>query len=281
MYSFLRRPLWIISHVLIAALIVVLISLGFWQRSRYFEERGEKDRIESAAAADPVPLDSVVQSNLGFSKVPDSALYRHVSVSGTYDTANEVVINNRSLDGSPGAWILTPLITDDGMAVAVVRGWIPLEMSSSKVPVPDAAPPTGRVTVAGLVQRTQVRESIGPIDPAEGKLSHLSRVDLARLESQLPYGLKPAWILLDSQNPLQSGQLPQKVSLQPNDPSQNFSYMMQWWIFAAIAIIGYPLVIRMVARNKESGGSVKRKRDRGDDEIPWAEGLGPDGRSTP
>ena len=33
-------------------------------------------------------------------------------------------------------------------------------------------------------------------------------------------------------------------------PSQNFAYMVQWWIFALIAMIGYPLILRRVARNR-------------------------------
>ncbi len=45
--------------------------------------------------------------------------------------------------------------------------------------------------------------------------------------------------------------LPDRVDLAvPSDPSQNFSYMMQWWLFAAIAAVGYLLMLRKVARSR-------------------------------
>ena len=38
MYDFLRRPAWIVSHLIVAALIVLAVVLGFWQVLRYREE---------------------------------------------------------------------------------------------------------------------------------------------------------------------------------------------------------------------------------------------------
>jgi hypothetical protein len=54
--------------------------------------------------------------------------------------------------------------------------------------------------------------------------------------------------------------------------------MMQWWIFALIALCGYPLVLRMVARNKLKGDQTPaddRESGRDPDEIPWAHGVEP------
>ena len=45
MYDFLRRPAWIVSHIVMASLIVLAVVLGFWQRSRYQEESARADRI--------------------------------------------------------------------------------------------------------------------------------------------------------------------------------------------------------------------------------------------
>lgn len=276
MYSFLRRPIWILSHVLIAVLVVVLISLGFWQRSRYYEEKEKGDRLEAAESAPPESLDDLVSSKDHPDSIPDSARYKRVEVSGTYDVANEVLVNNRSLDGAPGAWILTPLIQPDGTAVPVVRGWVPMSVAESDPPFKAAAPPVGRVDVLGNVQLTQERESFGPTDPADGKLTKLSRVDLKRFAKQLPYDIEPIYVVLDTQTPAQTGNYPALVSLVVSDPSQNFSYMIQWWVFAAIAAGGYPLVLRMVARSKDPNSPKRISVPKGE-EIPWAAGLGPDG----
>ncbi|HTO00945.1 MAG TPA: SURF1 family protein, partial [Microthrixaceae bacterium] len=278
MYSFLRRPIWILSHVLIAILVAVLISLGFWQRSRYYEEKDRSDRLAAAAVATPLALDKLVALDDVPNKVPDTVRYKRVEVSGTYDVAHEVVVNNRSLDGAPGAWVLTPLVQADGTAVGVVRGWIPLSVTESGPPYLKAAPPEGTVSVLGNVQLTQERESFGPSDPKTGTLTNLSRVDLKRFGQQLPYDLEPVYVLLDTQSPPQPSTYPALISLQEVDSSQNFSYMMQWWIFALIAAGGYPLVLRMVARSKDPNrpGRISVPKD---DEIPWAAGLGPDAQS--
>ena len=280
MYAFLRRPVWILSHVLIALLVVSLVGLGLWQRSRYLEERDEQQRLDTLATAEPVPYDEVLPSSeLPANGVPDSDRYRRVVVEGTYDGASELAILNRSRDGAPGAWVLTPLVQADGTAVPVLRGWIPYDPTADLVPpFPDSAPPEGTVRVTGNLQPTQERGAFGSTDEAEGTLRDLARVDLDRLQQQLPYDLEPAWVLLDGQDPQQPGGLPAVVELQTTDPSQNFSYMVQWWIFAAIALIGYPLVLRVVARNKAKGDQTPddAAEDDGDD-VPWASGVGPGG----
>ncbi len=279
MYDFLRRPVWILSHVLIALLVVVLIGLGLWQRSRYLEERDEQQRLETLARAEPVPYDEVLPaSDTPSTEFSDEDRYRRVVVEGTYDGAAEVAILNRSRDGAPGAWVLTPLVQADGTAVPVVRGWIPYDPTADNVaPFPDSAPPEGPVEVTGNLQPSQERGSFGSTDQGEGTLRELSRVDLDRLQQQLPYDLEPAWVLLDGQTPSQPDGVPAPVELQTTDPSQNFSYMVQWWIFAAIAAVGYPLVLRVVARNKAKGDQTPDDPDEDDDEIPWAPGLGPSG----
>lgn len=250
MYAFLRQPLWILSHVLIALLVVVLIGLGFWQRERWFEERERQQAIEQRGEQAPVAYESVVDPRLAPIDVDPSLRFTLVQMAGTFDVDAEVAVLNRSQGGRPGAWILTPLVRDDGVAVPVVRGWIPYDPFADSPPFLDATPPSGEVTVLGSIQPTQERGSFGATDRAEGELDALSRVDVARLAQQLPYELGPAWVLLQQQSPPQPTELPQLVSLAGEDPSQNFSYMMQWWIFAAIAVGGYPLVLRGVARHR-------------------------------
>jgi cytochrome oxidase assembly protein ShyY1 len=265
MYSFLRRPAWIVSHVLVAVLVVCLVGLGFWQRERYLTERDISDRLEEQAEGTPEPFDRVVPPSAGFDDVDDSLLYRRVELTGTFDTAGEVAVLNRSQGGAPGAWVLTPLVREGARAVAVVRGWIPYDPAGEEAPFPDSLPPEGPVTVTGNIQLTERRGSIGPVDRPDGRLDALARVDLERLAQQLDHGLAPVWVLLDGQEPPQPGPQPSQVVLQTQDPSQNFSYMMQWWIFALIAAGGYPLVLRAVGRGRSRGDQVPVEWD----DEPW------------
>lgn len=272
MYDFLRRPAWIISHVLIALLILAMIGLGFWQRQRWIDEKAKSDKLEALSTGTPVPLDDVVSAHTRPDAVGSAAEYRRVTVTGTYDGSAEVLIRNRTQGGAPGAWVLTPLVQADGTAVPVVRGWVPLDIHPPAPPFPGSEPPAGTVTVTGVVQRTQQRGLFGGTDPQSGRLRSLARVDLDRFAKQAGAPIEPVYVVLDSQAPPQphavgTTPLPQPVVLDLPTPSTNFSYMVQWWIFALIAIIGYPLVLRRVARNRARG-----------DETPVDEldGPGPD-----
>ncbi len=272
MYSFLRRPIWILSHVLIAALVCSMIGLGLWQRSRWIEEKDKTERLEEKARAEAVPLDDVVGIDDATGDVAESDRYTRVILEGTYDPAAEVAILNRSQGGAPGAWVLTPLVQADGTAVPIVRGWIPFDPAAEALPPFEGAePPEGQVTVTGNVQLTQERGSFGAEDAAEGTLSTMARVDLDRFEAQLPYALEPVWIVLDGQDPPQPDALPQPIEIVSSDSSQNFSYMVQWWIFALIALAGYPLVLRMVARGKAKQDQVPVDDD---ESVPTGVGEG-------
>jgi surfeit locus 1 family protein len=273
-FSFLRRPVWVLSHVLVVLLVLAMVGLGLWQRARYDEVSAQNERFAAQAAGAPVPIDEVVPPGvIGVGEVPDDVEFRRVSMSGTWDTANEVEIRSRSQGGAPGAWVLTPLVRPDGRAVPVVRGWIPLQVAADDPPFADAAPPTGPVTVTGVVQLTQERAGLGGVDPAEGRLADLARVDVARFARQQPGPVVPIYVLLDTQDPPQpvppegSG-LPETVRLELRSASTNFSYMVQWWIFAAIAAIGYPLVLRRVALHRAQGDQVPA-----DDGVPGDRGA--------
>jgi cytochrome oxidase assembly protein ShyY1 len=266
MYGFLRRPAWIVSHVAIAGLVVALVALGFWQRSRWMEERRRAELVEARAAAQPVPLAEAVDRSLPPAEVPDAVRHTRVWVAGTYDPAAEVLVRNRSQAGAPGAWVLTPLVGSDGTAVAVLRGWVPFTGPEPPgPPFPGAEPPPGPVTVSGTVTLHQAKGTFGATDPAEGRLAALNRVDLVRFAEQLPYPLAPVAVVLEAQQPPQPGgpeALPRPIELELPSPSQNFSYMIQWWVFALIAVVGYPLVLRRVARGRARGDEVPADPDR-------------------
>ena len=261
MYDFLRRPAWIVSHVLVAVGVVAMVGLGFWQRQRWIDEREQSDALAEQAASTPVPLDDVL-ADVGVSattppdQVPESVDFRRVEVTGTYDATGEVLVRNRSKGGAPGAWVLTPLVQADGTAVAVVRGWVPLDVDPPAPPFPGSEPVSGTVTVTGLAQRSQVKGSFGGTDPTTGTLRTVARVDVPRLDQQVDATFEPVYVVLDGQVPEQPAStngLPQPVTLELPSPVTNLSYMVQWWIFAVIAVVGYPLVLRRVARNRAKG----------------------------
>jgi cytochrome oxidase assembly protein ShyY1 len=240
-YRFARRPRWIVSHVFVLLLVLVMIWAGFWQLRRFGERRDLNRTVAERQEAAPVSLSEVDV---------DDAAWRRVEVTGRYDVDGEVMVRNRTQDGRPGVWIVTPLLLGDGSAVVVNRGFVPAPSVPDEVPA-EAAAPTGEVTVVGLLQETEERGRFGPTDPEDGTLDVLSRVDLDRLQQQVPYDLYPMWVLLQEQTPA-AGAVPVPVTPpEPFSETQNLSYAFQWFAFTVIALVGYPMILRRQARSQD------------------------------
>jgi cytochrome oxidase assembly protein ShyY1 len=79
----------------------------------------------------------------------------------------------------------------------------------------------------------------------------MARVDVARLQQQVPYALYPAYVQLTSSQPAQPGPEPEVLPEPVLDEGPHLSYAVQWFIFSLIAIVGYPLILRRSARNRD------------------------------
>lgn len=247
MYAFAREPKWLLSHLLVLLLVVAMIGLAFWQLDRRQEKKDRNALIVGRQEQPVAPVDEVVRpgdpTSLG-----DDVKFREVTATGTYDQDAEVLVRNRSFDGAPGSWVLTPLVLEDGTAVVVNRGWVSVTGEQTLSPV--ARPPTGRVTVEGSLQASQTRGAFGPTDPGGEVLDTLSRVDLERYQEQVDEDLYPVWIQLATQDPEQGVQ-PTPVPLPELDEGPHLGYAVQWFTFTLIALIGYPIILRRRAHRAD------------------------------
>jgi cytochrome oxidase assembly protein ShyY1 len=251
-YRFALRPRWILSHLLVLVLVITMINLGFWQLRRLHERKAYNASVRANETQPAQPAEDVLHAGDPVS-VGHDLNFRRVSATGTYDTSNEIIVRARSLDETPGVWALTPLRLPDGNGVIVLRGFLPSQGTLEKVPA-DAEPPSGEVTITGLVQETQTRGAFGPTDPATGHLDTMARADVARIAKQLPYPILPAYVQLQTQSPPQAGIQPRVLPEPVLDEGPHLSYAIQWFIFTTIALIGYPLILRRKARDKEREG---------------------------
>ncbi|MEO6989610.1 MAG: SURF1 family protein, partial [Aquihabitans sp.] len=146
-------------------------------------------------------------------------------------------------------WVLTPLLMADGDAVVVNRGWFSNSGQYEAVPESFAAP-TGPVSVTGLVRQTETRGSFGPTDPEGQTVTNLARVDIGRLDQQVPEDLLPLYIQLEQQDPAVTQTDPVPVPVPLPDEGPHLSYAVQWFIFSTVALIGYPMILVRRARDK-------------------------------
>ncbi|HUH07501.1 MAG TPA: SURF1 family protein [Egibacteraceae bacterium] len=246
MARFWLTPRWLISHVLVALLAGLFVSLGIWQLNRLDERRAHNAMVAERMGGAAQPLDEALAQGDG-----DELDYRRVTVTGEFLHAEEVLLGPLSRDGEPGYHVLTPLATADGRGVLIDRGWVPYRYDEP--PVADAAPPMAQVTVSGIARRSQQQESFGPRIPAEGRLSSIARVDVSRLQRQASLDLAPVYIQLGTQEPSQSGPLPLPPALPELTEGNHLSYAVQWFLFAAIGVIGYGALLRGGAREHRGG----------------------------
>ncbi len=236
MGRFLLRPRWLAGLALVVLVAVSFVRLGFWQLDRLRERHAYEALVAQRLAAPPSPLTELLRSTAG-----DDALgFRRVIAEGTFDPLHEVILYGRTQDEQTGNHVLTPLVLEDGTAIAVDRGWVPL--GDDAPPLRDASPPAGRVRVNGVLFPSEVppEDTVAPPSP----LTTFARVDLGALSAQVPYELAPAYVLLGSQDP--QGQVLPRIAPLP-DPAAgppHLSYAIQWFSFATIAVVGFVILIR-------------------------------------
>jgi surfeit locus 1 family protein len=263
-YRFLLKPRWILSHLFVASCVVLFVVLGLWQLRRLDERKATNADVKAAEELEAEPIQTLLPEGPDASgEAVDAVEYRVATVTGTYRVDQQVLVPNRTYESAPGYWVLTPLEQSDGTSVVINRGWIPFSYTEDG-PWSDFDPPSGTVTVVGMVRPPQARDAgalvAGPEDAAEGTLRSLARVDVARLQQQVDEPLYPLYVNLESQSPVQSATyapsgapLPVPVPRPTLDEGPHFGYAVQWFTFALLTVIVYPLLLRRVARRRLQG----------------------------
>jgi surfeit locus 1 family protein len=230
----LLRPRWLLAHVLVVAICVLFVNLGFWQLRRLEERRIENTVISSRMTAEPLPIEDLL---VGAGPDLDSLEYRNAVATGVFDAEKEVLVRSQVHQGMAGWHVITPLTLADGRAILVNRGWVPLEMDS--VPVP-ARPADGRVTVEGWVKLTRERQAGGPVE-GEGPLTQIARVDVHRLQDQMSATLLPVYLVAD-----ETGASLPIAAARPatTDEGPHLMYAIEWFSFTAISAFGYFFLLR-------------------------------------
>ena len=268
-YRFLLRPAWLLSSLLVAVLIIVLLSLGVWQLRRLDERKDLNATVEARSAEVVVDVAEVVDPSQG-PEVAADVEWRPVAATGTFDADTQIRVVNRTVGGQPGQWYLSPMELADGSVLVVNRGFV-----GRGVDPGDVTPPqTGTVQVTGLLRASQEEAGLGAQAPEGAELVEIPRIDLTRLEAALGeagFGpVYPMWLQLDPP-------LDDPLSVDPNTADSNvvtpqplpgpsldngphLSYAGQWFLFSLIAIFGYPLVVRRVARSRAGVGSKADRR---------------------
>jgi len=254
----LLRPRWVAGHLLVLVLSASFIALGFWQLARNDHKQA---LVRDARAAFAAPAPNVSEPVAAGSRV---------QASGHYDPTHEVLLRNQVHNGNDGDDVLTPLVLADGSAVIVDRGWV-AATGDRKAPIHTVAA-SGPVVVRGIAHTSSTLSAQDAVSRIGGQLA-LPRVDLARIGREVAYRLQPRWIEVQAQTPVPPAGSP--VLPQPPAPDQvnHMEYAIEWFSFAAIGIVGWPIALMGFARRR-GGFSTPDRGDEGDDRQHRARGAG-------
>jgi surfeit locus 1 family protein len=220
---------------LAVVLAAVFIRLGVWQLDRLGERRTQTTGLRGRMAEPPV----------AWEQLRDTMAYRRATVTGSPDHANEIVFTGRSRDGSPGVYILTPLRRPgNDTAVLVLRGWV---YAADAATIDRATWRESRTSFHGFVQALSEREATPPLSDRR-----VRSLTVAGVRALLPYPVARMYLIAqDSAAPSAPARLPPPAL---NDGS-HLGYAIQWFCFAAIALVGAGIVAFRASRSRATGAS--------------------------
>lgn len=181
-------------------LIAGMVRASYWQWERHLAKQDYIARMGARLAEEPTPLLSLIGDG---SPTAEDLAYRRVTVTGTYDFEREMVLRNRRLEEESGVYVLTPLrLTGTDRIIIVNRGFLPLQYQNDRA----RFRATPEVTLLTLVKEPLTQRLFAPSDPPTGPglpwVDAWLRVDLAKMQAQLPYKVEPFYLeIMDSPDP--------------------------------------------------------------------------------
>jgi len=154
--------------------------------------------------------------------------------------------------------VVVPLVTADGPALLVDRGWLATDTSTGPVDVP--APPSGEVTVTGWVRVNATGDStVVSAGSTDGTLSTRS-ISSDRIGEALDREVYGGFVVLDTEDGRPAAGL-EPVELPELDNGPHFFYGLQWWFFGVLAVSGFGyLAYDEWRKGKVTGPAASRRR---------------------
>jgi surfeit locus 1 family protein len=223
----------------------VFIRLGVWQLHRADEKRALIAQYE-AGARSTLELTSENARTL--------PRYQHVHARGHYESTHQILLDNMpSKDGRAGFRVVTPFVLEDGAAVLVDRGWLPLGATRSALPNIDVD--ESPCAIAGRLAelpRAGIKLAAVAIDPSASWPRVMNFPDQATVARALGRELTPGLVLLDEDQPNGYERAWQQTHVSFG-PERHIAYAVQWFALAlAVAIVFLIMSLRTEPSNERT-----------------------------
>lgn len=228
-----------IAGLTVALILVTPLSIvaARWQWSRHLERDALNAAVVSAAQTQPVPWQELAREP-GF--VP-AVEWRRVTADGAWLPQQQLLVRKQVVSGEVGFTVLTPLRTDDGVTLYVLRGWV----QSADATIP--APPTGPVHLTLRVRMPRGEGEIRPADLPPGQVNFVDpprMADLAGDAASTRHSTVDA--VFELLAPVPSGVVALPWPELTSGP--HVSYFFQWILIGLTGVVVYVRVFRSELR---------------------------------
>jgi surfeit locus 1 family protein len=216
---------WIVT---IAALLTAALtfSLGQWQLDRAAQKQALQASLDLKKTLPPLSQADLLTTQDGALVEVD----RLIVISGRWQPAQTVYLDNRPMNGKPGFWVMTPLLlTGTDTAVLVQRGWIPRNFQDRNALAPIETP-------------DDTVKLLGRMAPAPAKLYAFKGADTGRIRQNLDIavfaaetGLPLLPALVIQVDPDSDG-LQRDWAAPNNGVEKHHGYAFQWFGLCALVL---------------------------------------------
>ena len=208
-----------------AAMFALLCGLGFWQLDR---AAGKEERQAAFEAARGTVLDETSLDG-------EIAEFARVHLEGRYEPSNQFLQDNRTHQGRPGYYVLTPFRIARRGAVLVNRGWVPA--GPDRTALPEIAAPADALRLRGTVRVP--REDLFVLGEtgyaAAGWPKVVQRVEVDAMQRSLGYPLAAWLVALDRNAP--HGYVREWKAAPGLSPGRHRGYAFQWFALATALLV--------------------------------------------
>jgi cytochrome oxidase assembly protein ShyY1 len=243
-----------------AIVALACIGAGTWQIARFEQKVHANDDLRANAHRPASTVDRLLPLvGRGDDPSRDDVEFRSVRVQGTYERGSDSLVRNRAVDDVNGFLVLTPFRTARALLL-VVRGFVPATASGARPDVP--APPAGAVTLRARIQAPETRFDKAAQLPA-GQLESINPTEQAARRQTPVYD---GYAELEAGQPGSAGltALPRPDLSNPAGGAlepQHFAYVIQWYLFAALALAAPVTMARAELRQRRAGVPDYDERD--------------------
>ena len=229
-----------LTHLLALLLILGCLWASQWQFQRGIDRQDRNQGIEAQLTLTPVELNEIKDNFIKYE-------WRTVTVEGSFDSTNQILLKNRYFEGVYGYEVLTRFTASDGRSFWVDRGWVKAGKDAATAPVVSTAP-TGAVS---LTARLRLDRSLP--QGAFFALPASGAGMISKLNAQSDSTSEGFYLdLLSGSQPSLTPAVPAQVPELSDGP--HIAYSLQWIFFAGLIIYGRILIRRgQILTSKELG----------------------------